>query len=920
MVLYRHPVPRGRSTGRRRRPPALRTMAVLVAVAALACGCAGPGPTSGPTGSPAAATPAPSNDLAVVGGVGQVPLPAAAPLPVDFEAGGDEVNGWWWLRDGGGVQQASWGFPTLPPGGQIGVEFSMLADNATDAGAASFWLSYGAIDQAGIDLDSPASALVQLETALPSSVGEPAVATGTYTIARSELPTDSTGLWVRVARSGPDGSTLPGSLAVEAASVHLAGAPSADGGAAPITPPPPSSTDFTVFGDQISGWWWLRDGAGNQRASWAFLGQPIGDQLRIDLDLLATDTVNGGRDVDARFWLTYGPMIEGGGGGPVGQPRLVTLKNISPPGDPVGYTTAGSIFVPVPELAPGAIGFWVGISRRGPDGRVLSTHIAVREASVSLSGLNGAAGATPGPTIAPPATPPPSANPYGTLSLVTECQHTSAAPMHVSSSGSLNLRLEFAFTETFSTVYTSESYLLSGPNHTFDSAYNPEIFPNGIWVRLANDHSVIAHDTNKGWCTGSTPPPSPSPTPLVTAAPTPTPGPPSGPPTIVSLGDSYISGEAGRWAGNSFDWYGWTDAGGSDAYDQPADDVPVIAGCHRSTAAEVHFDEGGYGHVVSFNLACSGATTQTRDTSDGVKPGIDNCPDDIYRSDCPAGIKGQGTLLTETARTNNVTLVVLSIGGNDFDFAKTVVQCSTDFAESSYWVGTDYCHDDGSVIARFSPTNITSVRDRLVDAYRNVVLAMRAADYPDDHWSLLIQNYPSPLPPGNGIRYVEWGYTRLENGCPFWNPDADWANDTALPTISATIDDAVGVFSANYPSIDVHVMDVSAALVGHRLCENTVVQVGLLQPVGEWTDSGASDGSEWVAQIRGIFSVGGMLPLPGSVYYKNESFHPNYWGQLALRNCLRQAWNNGNVRGGSCEFMQNGLSSFGEPQMILAQP
>ena len=128
------------------------------------------------------------------------------------------------------------------------------------------------------------------------------------------------------------------------------------------------------------------------------------------------------------------------------------------------------------------------------------------------------------------------------------------------------------------------------------------------------------------------------------------------------------------------------------------------------------------------------------------------------------------------------------------------------------------------------------------------------------------------------------------------------------------------MFSNNYPTIDAHVMDVSQALNGHRLCEHGVSQVGPTEDVHSWTSNGASSGSEWVAQIRGIFSVGGKLPIPGLVYYKNESFHPNYWGRLALRNCLRQDWNNSNVRGGTCEFLQNGLGSFGEPQMILRQP
>lgn len=116
-------------------------------------------------------------------------------------------------------------------------------------------------------------------------------------------------------------------------------------------------------------------------------------------------------------------------------------------------------------------------------------------------------------------------------------------------------------------------------------------------------------------------------------------------------------------------------------------------------------------------------------------------------------------------------------------------------------------------------------------------------------------------------------------------------------------------------------MDVRQALNGHRLCERGVSQVGPTEDVHFWTSSGASSGSEWVAQIRGIFSAGGKLPIPGLVDDTNESFHPDYWGQLALRkNCPRQAWNNGNVRDGACEFLPNGLGSFGEPQMILRRP
>jgi hypothetical protein len=48
-----------------------------------------------------------------------------------------------------------------------------------------------------------------------------------------------------------------------------------------------------------------------------------------------------------------------------------------------------------------------------------------------------------------------------------------------------------------------------------------------------------------------------------------------------------------------------------------------------------------------------------------------------------------------------------------------------------------------------------------------------------------------------------------------------------------------------------------------------------------------------------------------------ESLHPNYWGQKALRNCVRQAYNGGAPRSGTCAIATSGLTSRGEPNMIL---
>lgn len=61
-------------------------------------------------------------------------------------------------------------------------------------------------------------------------------------------------------------------------------------------------------------------------------------------------------------------------------------------------------------------------------------------------------------------------------------------------------------------------------------------------------------------------------------------------------------------------------------------------------------------------------------------------------------------------------------------------------------------------------------------------------------------------------------------------------------------------------------------------------------------------------------------PVPdehGTPYQLQEASHASYWGQLAMRNCLRLAYNGGAVRGGSCVRLANGLNLRGEPQMGL---
>jgi hypothetical protein len=85
-------------------------------------------------------------------------------------------------------------------------------------------------------------------------------------------------------------------------------------------------------------------------------------------------------------------------------------------------------------------------------------------------------------------------------------------------------------------------------------------------------------------------------------------GPGSGAPWTATVGDSYISGEAGRWAGSTNESSSRVDALWSTAYDDnAAGNGETIAHCHRSKSAEVYIGGG----VSGVNLACSGAKTYT---------------------------------------------------------------------------------------------------------------------------------------------------------------------------------------------------------------------------------------------------------------------------------------------------------------------
>jgi hypothetical protein len=372
-------------------------------------------------------------------------------------------------------------------------------------------------------------------------------------------------------------------------------------------------------------------------------------------------------------------------------------------------------------------------------------------------------------------------------------------------------------------------------------------------------------------------------------------GPGVGTPTIVAVGDSAISGEAGRWAGNTNNSSSNVDALGPTAYyDNASNSAETIPGCHRSKAAEIHIGGG----VASANLACSGARTYTQayDPNSDFKPGLD-----FY--DDGAGHIGQAKALQSYAATHNVKMVQVLIGANNYGFADIVQTCVEDWYFSPSW-WPNYCYDDSDIQAKFTASNQAAITSQVAGAFQNLRTAMRNAGYADTQWTLEAQTYSSPIPNGAGFRYPESGYTRqTTGGCGMWNADADWANSTAVVAMNNSVRNGAsqsGLTNAN-------IFDAQNALVGRRLCENTV---GLLEEKGlaTWQSPGAADQTEWVSQIRTSSTISGPYQL-------QEDLHPSYWGQKALRNCVRQAYNGGAPRAGACTRPGTGLNANGEPNM-----
>jgi hypothetical protein len=321
---------------------------------------------------------------------------------------------------------------------------------------------------------------------------------------------------------------------------------------------------------------------------------------------------------------------------------------------------------------------------------------------------------------------------------------------------------------------------------------------------------------------------------------------------IVALGDSFISGEGGRWMGNGVEPLGTrsgTDRAAStcdgwgycDYEPERVYGASERSGCHRSDVAPIASAPVAVGEKV--NLACSGA--KAANLWPAALGGLSQF-----------GEPPQADALSAVAVRDDVRMIVVTAGANDAGFGVLVAGCALDWVRSS--------EEDPVLCRESAQADLDAALPAMTRRVRRVLVGVRAtmaaAGYGRSDYRLVVMGYASPLPPGRWIRYPEEGWSRLNRGgCPFSNADADWAAGEATGSIDTALRSAAATTGAEF-------LDVRHALDGHQLCDGRSRRVG---PEGPSPSS-----AEWVRRLAFI---------QGS---SRESLHPNAYGQRALGTCI----------------------------------
>lgn len=241
-------------------------------------------------------------------------------------------------------------------------------------------------------------------------------------------------------------------------------------------------------------------------------------------------------------------------------------------------------------------------------------------------------------------------------------------------------------------------------------------------------------------------------------------GPPGrGPLTVVSIGDSTISGEgAGDYSaatdGKDGNW------------------------CHRSPNALVNHIElrGVTEHI---NLACSGAASKhirLGDKKQWTEP-------------------SQAQQLKRVVNDHRVAAVVVGIGANDDpQFSRLISQCFT------AWFSDEAPACNENIRADWHQ-RVDKMVPKVADALTDIRTVLGDAGYRSEDYELVLQSYASPIGPDmpESLRNLD--------GCPFRKADLRWVRDTGAIDLAAGLRRAASNAEARF-------LDLSRAARGHEAC------------------------------------------------------------------------------------------------------
>jgi len=345
----------------------------------------------------------------------------------------------------------------------------------------------------------------------------------------------------------------------------------------------------------------------------------------------------------------------------------------------------------------------------------------------------------------------------------------------------------------------------------------------------------------------------------------------TGAPTVVSLGDSFMSGEGGRWAGNTYTSQTSSGAAATGANDRgwmtyrDSRNAPLSgdfakqnqpAACHRSDTSIVNTIAAAM-DWTGINLACSGAETEQVTTA-------------RFRGEAP-----QVEQLRQVANDPaiDVKAVVVSIGGNDLKFSDLLWSCMQIGQTHDCSANAD-SRFGGNINGTKRLTDLqAATATKITGALDAVTRVMREAGYEDGSYRFIYNGAPK-LFAGSPERIPSttgWMGNYYDSpGVPFHDSTVTWSNDVAVPLMNDIMRTAAGA-SVNQ---EIEFMDLANVFKGHELSNTHTRQYrkGDVQP---------GNLSEWVVPLDPNY-IRHSYGAPRL----QESFHPNSFGQQVIGRCV----------------------------------